>query len=160
MVQSGVAAGAEVAAAVGVLGIAFDLDQASFFDITDRAADGAAELAHAGNLGDVFVLVDVRPVSFRLGTGKSTDARSSALFVGLALDAIPLLHVDALFGAFGSGAIRVLLARVGTTRTNGCGNGSNARGKSQLKEFAPLVLRGIGCWRLGVFVPCVHKWSL
>ncbi len=101
VVQARLASRTEMSTAVGVVRIAFDLDEPAVFDVADDAADRAAQLAHPGHFLHVLVLVAIRPIAFGLRSRQLADTghrAEAAQFVRLALDAVPLLQVDAACG--------------------------------------------------------------
>ena len=115
MIEPRLTTSAKSTAAVGVVGVPFDFDHTTIFDMADDATDRAAQLAHSGNLFCILVFVPVRPISFCVGTGQLTDARRvfGSSWIGLALHLFPLLHVDALWRSVLAGGAfrRFLLAR-------------------------------------------------
>ena len=120
MVQSCVATCAQATAAVGIVGVAFDFDNAVVFDVTNDAANGAAQLTHAGNFFGADVFVFVWPVTFCLRTGQLANAGRflRTQRIGFAFEPSPLLHIDALLGTRAFGRIRII-AGVAVTAQSG-----------------------------------------
>ena len=98
MVQSCLPASAEFAAAVRVVWVPLQFDDSTVLYMADDAADGTAQLTHAGNFFRSFVFVWVGPVAFGVGAGKLADAWSflAACRVIDTLEPLPFVHVDAL----------------------------------------------------------------
>ena len=96
MIERRLAASTQITATVWIVGVALDLDDPSVLHVPDDAADGAAELAHARNFFDVFVLVAVWPVSFGIGTRKFADSRhvNAAFFVRQPANLLPAFQIE------------------------------------------------------------------
>ena len=86
-----------MSAAIGVIRVAFDLDESAFLHITYDAADRAAQLAHAGHLLHALVLARIRPIAPSQRSGQPADARQRtklAKFIRNSFDSIPSIEVD------------------------------------------------------------------
>ena len=89
----------QITTTIGVIGIAFHLQQTTIFDIANHPTHGATQLAHSGDLHRPVILRAIRPISLRQRPRQITDTghlSKRTELIRFRLEFSPFFDIDSL----------------------------------------------------------------